>query len=95
MQFGGNFSVAHNTGRLFKVLLSKSVCNLLDYEKLMMMLNTLVLFQMTRFTKSFIADITFVRFLVRVRTLVPLKSTRITETFSRKHHTRIHTASRW
>ena len=41
---------------------------------------THVNFQITRTTKTLLAHITFVRFLVRVNTLVPLKSTRITET---------------
>ena len=44
------------------------------------MLSALVPFQMTRLTKSFIAHITFVRFLVCVNTRVPFQITRLTKT---------------
>ena len=43
------------------------------------MMSTLVPFQMLRFTKSFIANITLVRFLVRVNALVDSQSTRVTK----------------
>ena len=45
-----------------------------------LMLSTHVDFQMTKLTKSFIAHITFKRFLVRVNTLVPFQITRLTKT---------------
>ena len=44
------------------------------------MLSALVPFQSPRITKSFIADITFVRPLVRVNTHVGLQTTRLTKT---------------
>ena len=45
------------------------------------LMSALVPFQITRLTKSFIAHITFVRFLVRVNTHVALQMTRFTKTF--------------
>ena len=56
------------------------------------MLSTHVPFQMTRFTKTLLAHITFVRFLVRVNTHVGFQITRMYENASRTHH--IHTVSR-
>ena len=44
------------------------------------MLSALVPFQITKLTKSFIAHIAFVRFLVRVNTHVVFQSTRVTKT---------------
>ena len=44
------------------------------------MLSALVPFQITKLTKSFIAHIAFIRFLVRVNTHVVFQSTRVTKT---------------
>ena len=46
-----------------------------------MMLSTLVPFQIARVTKSFITNIAFKRFLVRVNTLVDVQLTRLTKSF--------------
>ena len=45
-----------------------------------LMLSALVPFQITKLTKSFLAHIALVRFLVRVNTHVVLQSTRLTKT---------------
>ena len=49
-----------------------------------LMLSALVPFQSTELTKSFIAHIAFVRFLVRVNTHVALQTTRFTKSFIAK-----------
>ena len=51
-----------------------------------LMLSALVPFQMTRLTKSFIAHITFVRFLVRVNTHVLFKVQLDVKLFSHTSH---------
>ena len=45
-----------------------------------LMLSALVPFQSIRMTKSFIAHIAFIRFLVRVNALVPFQTTRLSKT---------------
>ena len=56
------------------------------------MVSTHVPFQTTRFTKTLLAHIALVRFLVRVNTHVALSNHQNNEKFYRTHH--IHTVSR-